>query len=837
MKQLDVSIEALKEVLDGLRDPQALDSHPWAARKLSVNPANETNHTGRQLVLTLTHLFREMKPPMPPRRGKRLDTRWGEFGLLAAYYFAPLIFSVQKPSSLREAWHYIDRAILLFVFGREDVSVEERIRYRLVGDEPSIASDSTISDWHRKGLERFNNLINQEENRLESLPLTTPHPSRRRLVVSVAGLLLLVLVSWAVITGWGLYQQVTAIKQKIDTLAGYLSPAPKADQIGEIAPLIHDLRFEVAALKIDVSPYLGLTAYLDWVPTYGGDISQSPDLLEMAVGLSAAADEGLQAIQPSLETALRQDQAVDVLAILEELQAVESKLLSAQVALTQAQAARDRIDSEKLSPYLRNLLESRLDPLLASIAGKQFPMEDALALMHSAPRLLGVGKDGPQTYLLMIQNEDELRPTGGFLTAVGSVVIRDGKLFSINIESSENVDDRSKPYPNAPWQLDKYMMAEILVLRDANWFTDFRTSAEWAEYLYSYTRAHSVDGLIAINQHVVVELLKALGPVKVEGVSFDIDNKNVLSYMRSAKEARPRGTTGGWDRKQFIGKLAKPLLEKILNARGSTWSSLTPVLLKLLDERHILLQFDDEEMTDLLARRAWDGAVTPPQNSDFLMAVDSNIGFNKSNAMLETVLSYEVDLTSTAAPVGHLIVGHKNQSQSDLPCVPRIDAIGNNMSEAYNMDSCHFTYLRIYNPAGTELRSATPQAIPAEQTLREIAVPAEVDQLNDEDIPGVQVFGALVVIPQNKTVEISFDLILPNSVVTYDAMKDLWTYRLTVQKQPGTVSIPITIKILLPSGADVTSAPSGFRQEQQGWVITMNLQRDIHLEFVFRVPN
>lgn len=90
---------------------------------------------------------------MPPKRGKRLDTRWGEFGLLAAYYFAPLVFGTQKPTSLREAWQSIDRAILLFVFGNEDVSDADRARYRLVGGESGIASDSTISDWHRKGLE------------------------------------------------------------------------------------------------------------------------------------------------------------------------------------------------------------------------------------------------------------------------------------------------------------------------------------------------------------------------------------------------------------------------------------------------------------------------------------------------------------------------------------------------------------------------------------------------------------------------------------------------------------------------------------------------------------
>ncbi len=834
MKPSDHSAEALKKVLEDMRGLQALDSHPWTARKLTIDPALASQNPSRRLILSLTNLFREMKPPMPPRRGKRLDTRWGEFGLLAAYYFAPLVFGVQKPSSLREAWLSIDRAILLFVFGSENISEEERIRYRLVGDEPGIASDSTISDWHRKGLERFAELISQEEKRLESQPVSTPRRPRWKLISSAIGLLLLILLTFGALKGWGIYQRALTIKQKITALEKYLAPIPKADQIDEIAPLIHDLRSEVDALRADASPYLSLTAYLSWIPTYGGDIAQASDLLVMAGELTTAADEGVQALQPSIEASLQKDQAVDILAILQELQAAEPKLLSAQVALTQAQAARDRIDSARLSPYLKKLLEARLDPLLESIAGEKFPMEDALALVHSAPRLLGVGKVGPQTYLLLIQNEDELRPTGGYLTAVGSVVVKDGKLLSMNIESSEKVDDLTKPYPNAPWQLDEYMMAEILMLRDANWFTNFPTSAEWVEYLYSYSRAYSVDGVIAIDQNVVVEILKALGPIRVDGVNFEITTDNVLSYMRSAKEARPPGVVGDWDRKQFIGKLAKPLLEKILNARGSTWSSLAPALIQLLDERHILLQFDDVETTNLLARRAWDGAVRPLQDSDFLMVVDSNIGFNKSSASLVTSLNYKVDLTSPTAPQGELTVSHSNKSQSDSPCGQRLDAIGTDMSEAYTMDACHFTYLRIYKSAGTLLLDANPQFIPAGQTLRGNDVPAHVDQIKDEGIPGAQVFGTLVVIPQKKTIDTFFDFSLPASVIQKDPASRIWTYHLTVQKQPGTIAIPLNITLKLPNDAEVINPSAGLQQVEGDWVFATNLRQDVTLEIMFR---
>ena len=837
MTESDEIIDNLKVILENLRDPQALDSHPWAANKLAEDETSTKGHSGQGLASGITRLFQEMKPSMPPRKGKRLDTRWGEFGLLAAYYFAPAVFGAKRPSSLREAWRSIDKAILLFVFGHENVSEEERAQYRLIGGESEIAPDSTISDWHRKGVERFAELVMQEQRRLESQPPTIKkRKTTWKPVAAIFGVLLLASLIFGALTGWKFYQRAMVIKQKVDKLESYLSPSPKVDQIGEIAPLVHDLRVEVDALKADAAPYLGLTQSLGWVPTYGSDLAQASDLLEMAVGLSTAADEGIQALLPSLDVVIQQDQALDVLAILEGLQEAEPKLLSAQVALAQAQAARDRIDSESLSPYLRKIIEARIDPLLDSIAGQKFPMEDALALVHSAPHLLGVGKDGPQTYLLMIQNEDELRATGGFLTAVGSAVIKDGKLLSIDIESSNLVDDLSKLYPKSPWQLNEYMMAEFLVLRDANWFTDFPTSVEWIEYLYSYSRAHSVDGVIAIDQHVAVELLKVLGPIRVEDVSFDITNKNVLEYMRAAKEARPPGTTSRWDRKQFISRMAKPLLEKVLNARGTTWSKLAPVLIKLLDERHILLQFDDSETTNLLERRKWDGAVRPPQDSDYLMIVDSNIGFNKSNASLSTSLTYNVDLTSLTEPRGNLVVTHTNRSKSDLLCAPRLDAVGVDMSEAYTMDACHWTYLRVYKPEGTQLTNATPPTIPAEQTLRQIEVPARVDLLEEEDISNVQAFGALLVVPQKETINISFEFSLPISILQKDTTQDAWIYHLTLQKQPGTISTRVTISLLLPEGSDVINAPTELKQEQGKWLLTSELRRDIVIDVVFRIP-
>ena len=60
------------------------------------------------------------------------------------------------------------------------------------------------------------------------------------------------------------------------------------------------------------------------------------------------------------------------------------------------------------------------------------------------------------------------------------------------------------------------MNSPVLILRDANWFPDFPTSALYAESLYAYRYSHSVDGVIAFDQHLLVSLLEATGPLQVE---------------------------------------------------------------------------------------------------------------------------------------------------------------------------------------------------------------------------------------------------------------------------------------------------------------------------------
>ena len=830
-------------MLANISEPKALNNHPWAVSlSEGARQGSNTDEPGKLLVNNVTAIFRKMMPVAPPHAGKRLDTRWGAFGILAAKYFAPLLLGTPFPSSLREAWENMDRSILYFVYGRvEGLSEAERGPYCFAGKELEPAPNSTLSDWHRKGVRQLAEMVHLEQNR-EGIS-QTPKIARRTMIkwAGIAlGLLVLFIAAFVGWTAWNLYRHVQAIEIEANALQTYIGPAPRIEQIPEIASRVHALRGELDALQVEADPYLWMAPYLGWIPKYGGTIGQARQVLALAQDLATAADEGLSAVTPAVNTAMSNDKPLEVMDLLMQLQSVSPQLLNAQISVAQAQEVRKQIDVERLVPKIKNILTGKIDPLFNSISGA-FPMEDALSMVRIAPKLLGGGKAGPQTYLILLQNEDELRPTGGFLTAAGSAVVMDGKLISINIETSEKVDDLTKPYPISPWQFKQFMNIEMFLFRDSNWFTDFPTTASWAEYFYSYGRASSSNGIIAIDMHVIVRLLEVLGPIQVDSVSYPITSENVLGYLRSAEKAPPAGVTGAWDRKQFISDLAKPLLEKVLNARGQTWTKLMPVVIELLDEKHILLQMDDEEASAFLERRNWDGSVRIQNGSDFLMAVDTNMGYNKTNAVMETSFDYNVNLTALANPSGTLSVRETNHSLANIPCEPFFtdrflvppSRSGEIVEPYYNMDECHWGYLRIYTPDRTRLLRSNPQEIPAESTMLGETIPARTDDLGSEDIPGAQVFGMMVLTPTGQSTTTEFEYTLPSGVVTKDSQNNSWTYRLKVQKQPGTVAQAFTLTLRLPNVGRIENATVPFAAHDGVWTAQLDLRHDLAIEVRF----
>lgn len=851
-------LETLKYILENSLQPQELDSHPWTNSLIVLDliekmPKLKHQSPGQHLVSAIGLLFFQMMPSTTPRRGKRLDTSWGEFGILAAQYFAPLQFGVPSPVSLRDAWGRIDQSILLFVFGKgqETPSDTEKEMYKLVGDELEVAPNSTISDWHRKGLVRLVGLILARENYLSTMLsrpavisenestgvpaadsfLSTetkrrPVKNKKSGVGSFITPLILLILSGLMVTGglearkiYGMVRIVQEDAVHLKKLAA--TPAPTVERVKSVGAALSTLRQDFTELKDEAEPFFWIGPWMAWIPVYGGDMASIQDLVTVADSLLASADISYQAALPLLSEDNLSELGLSHMT--ELLKQAQPQLMDARGKLDAVMIARGHLKLSTLSPVMQNLIINNVDPIIAL-------MQDGLTIAMEFPRLMGATGEGPKTYLLLVQNEDELRPTGGFITAAGTLLIKDGSINNLNFQSSEYFDNWDRPYPVAPWQLSQYMNSRVLIFRDSNWFTDYPTAALYAEYLYSYTNSHSVDGVIAFDQQMLVKVLGVTGPIHVEGVPYLIDVNNVVSYMRNAKTPTAEDLASpDWNNKVFINKLARALISKIFSG-DVPWEQLSTMLVRALDEHHLLLQLDSSTMTSLLERYQWDGAVRPTAG-DFLMVVDSNIGFNKTNAVVESSVSYDVDLTVPSSPIASLAVFHKNNAAEIVFCKHwnKVRAEG---EKGYPITDCYWNYMRVYMKEGTSLLSATPQSVPDNWMILKQKNPGQVDILKEE-IDGVQAFGTLQVLLGGQSLSTSFKFALPADIIRVDPDSDRSVYHLKVQKQPGTLAVPITIRVHLPNNALIETIPVGSVIQDNNILYSTNLRTDIEFEVIF----
>jgi hypothetical protein len=851
-------LETLKQILDNSLQPGCLDSHPWTKSLIAQEAGAPDQSPGQRLIFALGKLFAGMMPSVAPRHGKRLDTRWGEFGILAAQYFAPIMFGTASPASLRDAWGRIDEGILYFVYGKagDKLSQAEKDSYKLVGDELEVAPNSTLSDWHRKGLRRLMDAILAREGYLSkslskpaiinrrgqtSLPAQVASassenqsakgklhmPSIRRILFLLLVIIMLGLVVVGGITVKRVYDQALLVRQEATNLRDItMGSAPLTQRIQQAGPALETLRQNFQVLEGEVKPYLWLGPWLGWVPTYGGDLASAPELMTLADSLLTSADQSYQVMLPLLNS--YDASGFDPVKWVGILNQAQPQLSVARQNLDLALTARSNLNPDRLSPFLRGLILNDVDRVLP-------PFNDGLTLATEIPSLLGASNEGPKTYLLLVENADELRPTGGFITAAGNLLLQNGHITSLTFENSGDVDNWTMPYPVAPWQLSQYMNSPVLIFRDSNWFTNYPTTALYAEQLYSYYSAHSVNGVIAFDQQLLVELLGVIGPIQMSDVPYPIDASNIVAYMHYEKAPTAADLASpDWNNKIFMANISQVLIAKIFSGTVNM-NQLSAVLLQALNEHHLLLQFDNPTMNALLVYHDWDGAVRPA-GGDFLMVVDSNVGFDKTNAVVESNLSYDVDLTNPAAPVGSLTVIHKNYSVGSGDCIQshwiKIPAPD---EEYYPIEDCYYDYLRVYLPAGTNLLSATPQSIPARWMILQTSPASKVDVLN-EQIPGVQTFGTIQVVPYGQSLTMSFRFGLPAGILKAQPGDGWMTYHLKVQKQPGTLVEPITINIHLPDNALVQAVPAGASMQGHNLLFQANLRTDLEIEVAFQIP-
>jgi len=605
-----------------------------------------------------------------------------------------------------------------------------------------------------------------------------------------------------------------------------LADAPETVDPVIACGLVQDLRNDVMALRRQAgflarwAPALG-----GWLPKVGGDLRAVPHLLIVADGLTGAGVLTCEALQPMLVAFGGTNSAPDSLSLEQAIRLLveaQPTLEQALAAVKQAQQAWAQVDVENLSTWT---------------AGKTALLERGLPLLRAgleiavvAPDLVGL--DAPRTYLILAQNEDELRPTGGFISGAGRLTLDGGRIAELSFLDTYSVDDYAhKPYPEPPKPLLDYMGSELWLFRDANWSPDFLTSARQAAYLYEYGQGVPMDGVIALDQTMVELLMTGFGGVHIPDVAEPMTADTVRQFMRAAWNPGEAGVTAEWvfSRKEFMGQLAAALRERIENDPGSVdWARVAMALYRALTGRHLLVFVDNADVARALAQVGWDGALRESRG-DYLMIVDANLGFNKVNPLISQKADYRVVLHAdgTAAAELSLAYAHQGQEQG-VRCQHQPPYTGDLTYDAI-MHRCYYDYLRAYVPAGSTLRAALPHPIPGEYLLRGEPDDGQAVTLDGE--VGKTVFAQFFVVEYGQTLTTRFEYDLPR-VARLDEGR--WYYTLVIQKQPGTGSTPLSLTIALPPGAQLLAVtPPPHATAKETLTLDLSLDADIVVEVVY----
>lgn len=435
------------------------------------------------------------------------------------------------------------------------------------------------------------------------------------------------------------------------------------------------------------------------------------------------------------------------------------------------------------------------------------------------------GADGPRRYLVLGQSADELRATGGFVSALWVVTFENGVLQDIQYHDTVRVDDwkRLEFYPAAPRPLENHMGAQVWLLRDVSWEPDFPTSARIAADLFRLGQREEVDGIIALNQWSLLELLGAIGSIPAPEGGSPITPRNFLSKLEQGSDQYGRA---------YADLALQGILDQ-LRQPGSfgTLLKTASALHKSLQDRHLLVYLNDPDSQMTIAQSGWDGSVVESPK-DYLYVVDSNVGWTKSDRNIERTVRYEVDLTKGSSTRISLKLRYNNHSGPSSPtCQPQWQNRGTNYTQLKN--ACYWNFWRAYVPFGARLLQHTPLGLPEHSVAVDTdqALPGE-DTFSITEGFGRTVLSGLFALEAGESKNISLVYELPNNTVT--KTQHSIDYSLLIQKQPGIVERGVEIEFKVPNGFRLESSsipPSSIADSRM--TFSLRVERDTLIEARF----
>lgn len=513
------------------------------------------------------------------------------------------------------------------------------------------------------------------------------------------------------------------------------------------------------------------------------------------------------------------------------------------VAARRAATDADNLNQQLLAIDLNNLpveYQARFSDLRLKMAPLTSVLSQVVDNIDNLKMLLGASQD--KRYLLVFQNNAELRASGGFLGSYALVDFSQGKISNIEVPAGGSYDTAGGLTVKVKAPEPLWLVNPQWYFWDANWWPDWPTTAKNLMWFYEKSGGPSVDGVITFTPSVVEQLLNVTGPIdmtKDYGVIITADNfweevektserDNLLKINPALVANLPAGEKN--KPKKIIGdlmakimavlpqKLTKDGLVKLLAAAQTSIVS-----------KQAMAYFVDPSLETAARRYGFDGALKSSP-FDYLDVINSNIAGQKTDRVINESISHEASVAADGSVIDTVTIVRANTAFKNEPLVG-----------VRNVD-----WMRIYVPLGSTLISATGFTVPEakffsapDPTWQDNSLVAAtenqavIDPLTGTHIyqeSGRSVFANWTMVDPGQSVTIKLQYKLPFNLLIAPAGNDflerlnqwlnpgqtLYPYSLLVQKQPGAENVELSSIVVLPANLDIAwNAANGYNSTGQ----------------------
>ena len=404
-----------------------------------------------------------------------------------------------------------------------------------------------------------------------------------------------------------------------------------------------------------------------------------------------------------------------------------------------------------------------------------------------------------KTMLLIVQDDQELRPTGGFIESLVPVSFSSGKVVVGVGQSVYSLDSRLSGLVKPPPDLESTLKEPQWFLRDANWSPDFSVSAQQIAWFYEKETDTPVDLVATINRSSLLRLKAILSKSDIPVTKESISNPDISSAENISQSGPNLDILD-------ISLLNSSTLQELAASSLPQKVVFFDSFLNALKNKDIQIWSKNASLNRSLITNHWLSVLPPPcpisniltpcQN-DFIGVTETNIGLNQINPYIFRKQSHTINFQPDE-------IIHRHQ----------IDLTNMATGDSYPVGDYRL-YLRFALPVNAKLVgiSGNLQEIPQEN-------------LTLSSTQNYQLIGAVVTLPVNHRLTLVANYSVPWKL----AGQNTTSYQFSVIKQSGINGSPLEVALTSPELFKIKPIFPSPGLPGTSWILSTVLDSDILLQ-------